>query len=115
MASHRRTDPYKSAVEWLTERLAEQTGHDVLIAFHEFFTPTLEEAIYHAVNQAADRVVVIITMMTPGGAHSEVDIPEAVEAAAKRHPIVEIVHARPCDLDRNADALADQTRGFGAR
>ena len=110
-----RTDPYKFAVESLAERLTKRTGHPVLVAFNEFCSPTLEEAIDDAVNQGAERVVVITTMMTPGGAHSEVDIPEAVEAAAKRHPTVEIVYAWPYDPDRIAATFADQTRRFDAR
>lgn len=97
------------------ERLTKQTGHPVLGAFNEFCSPTLEETIDEAVNQGTERVVVITTMMTPGGAHSEVDIPKAVEAAAKRHPTVEIVYAWPYDFDRIAATFADQTRRFNAR
>ena len=105
------------ASDYPKERLTRRTGHPVLVAFNEFCAPTLEleEAIDDAVNQEAERVVVITTMMTPGGAHSEVDIPEAVEAAAKRHPTVEIVYAWPNDPDRIAATFADQTRRFDAR
>ena len=67
------------------------------------------------VNQGAERVVVITTMMTPWETHSEVDTSQAVEAATKRHPTVEIVDAWPHDFDPIAAAFAGQTRRFDAR
>jgi sirohydrochlorin ferrochelatase len=47
-------------------------------------------------------------MVTPGGGHSEEDIPALVKQAQARHPEVPIVYAWPFDASKTAQFLAEQ-------
>ena len=107
-------DPYKVGVDTIAELLRRRTGHPVLVAFYEFCAPTVEQAVDRAVEGGAERIVVITTMVTPGGDHSEVDIPKSIEAARQRHPNTPIVYAWPYDTDLLADMFADQVNAFEA-
>ena len=102
------TDPYKFGLEAVAERLqARLGGVRVHTAFNEFCAPGVAEAIAAAVTAGATRVRLITTMFTPGGYHSEIEIPEDVAAARARHPGVAISYAWPFDLDRAAGFLAE--------
>ena len=105
-------DPYKFAVDSLAERLRERTGRPVLVAFHELCAPSIGAAIDEAVRQGARTVILTTTMITPGGAHSEVDIPTSIEVAGRRHPNVRLIYAWPYDPDRLAAFFADQIERF---
>ena len=107
-------DPYKFGVVHLAERLREQSGWPVSIAFNEFCAPTLREAIDEAVQRGAARIIVVSTMITPGGTHSEVDIPRSIEEARRQYANVEIVYAWPFDLERVAAMLEDEVRRLDA-
>jgi sirohydrochlorin cobaltochelatase len=51
-------------------------------------------------------------MMTSGGGHSEVDIPEAIGRASARHPQVRFTYAWPFKDDEVAAFLAGQIERF---
>lgn len=101
-------DPYKYAVEQLADRLSAQTGRSVRVAFNEFCAPTIIEVIDAAVRNGASEVIVLTTMMTPGSGHSEVDIPQCIDAAQNEYPNVKLVYAWPYDEDLLANTLARQ-------
>jgi sirohydrochlorin cobaltochelatase len=104
-------DPYAAGLEALGAALAPLLGGAVLLlAYNEFCAPTLEEAVEHAVRGGARRVEVVPSMLTPGGVHAEVEIPEAIERARAAHPGVEIRYAWPFDLAAVARMLADHVR-----
>jgi sirohydrochlorin cobaltochelatase len=50
-------------------------------------------------------------MLTPGGVHSEIEIPETLAALRARLPEVELHYAWPFHADAVADLLALQIRG----
>lgn len=58
---------------------------DVRLAFLEFMTPTLTEAIDDAVAAGARRIVVVPVFLAQGG-HVRRDVPAVLEAALARHP-----------------------------
>ena len=103
-------DPFFAGAHALARELAKQTGCPVVVGFNEFCAPTVDESIDRAVHEGARRVVVVTPMMTPGGRHSEVDIPTIVRRASHRHPSVPIVYGWPFPLNRVAALLADQVR-----
>jgi sirohydrochlorin cobaltochelatase len=51
-------------------------------------------------------------MFTPGGAHSEVEIPEILRGMRAKHPRVVIQYAWPFDASRIAHVLNEQIRRF---
>jgi sirohydrochlorin cobaltochelatase len=105
-------DPYREGVVVLAQRIAAQTGHEVISGYLEFCAPDIGACIDEAVGRGADRVIVATTMTTRGGEHSEVEILEIVEAAQKRLPSASIVYAWPFDTDRVARMFADEIARF---
>jgi sirohydrochlorin cobaltochelatase len=59
----------------------------VRLAFMEFMTPTLDEAVDQLVASGVDRIRVVPVFLAQGG-HLKRDVPLAVEAAARRHETV---------------------------
>ena len=78
------------------------------VAYNEFCAPTLEEAVADLVGKGATQITVLTTMVTPGGFHSEVEIPEILEQLRPRYPGVELRYAWPFDLQLVAKTLAEQ-------
>lgn len=105
------TDPYKAGLEAVAERLGPRLGgRRLVVAYNEFCSPSVDQAIDSLVADGTKTIVLVTTMFTRGGSHSEVDIPVIVEAAGKRHPAVNITYRWPFDLDNVADFLANHLR-----
>jgi len=100
-------DPFYAASQEMAALLRAETGCEVLLGFNEFCAPDLDVALEQAASQAGE-VIVITPMMTPGGEHSEVDIPAAIRRAQTQHPAVEFRYAWPFDLRETARFLAQQ-------
>lgn len=107
-------DPYFTGSQNLGEALARATGLNVVTCFNEFCAPDVPAAIDSAVALGATRVIVITPMMTPGGGHSERDIPSSIQAAQGSHPQVEMVYAWPFQVDAIAGFLAEHMKSFAA-
>jgi len=105
-------DPYHSGSLRLAQELRRATGLDVIVAFNEFCGPSVDEALALAASNGAGKVVAITPMMTSGGGHSEVDIPNAVERARREHPQVEFAYAWPFNEEEIAGFLAAQVSRF---
>jgi sirohydrochlorin cobaltochelatase len=77
-------DPYAHSLQTLASELSIIGGYEkVVVAFNEFCRPTVEEALVEVCNSDVDVVVVVTTMTTKGGEHSEKDIPELLEKMRK--------------------------------
>jgi sirohydrochlorin cobaltochelatase len=83
-------------------------GVPLAIAYNEFCAPTLAEAVEQLIAAGATSVTVVPTMLTPGGVHSEIEIPETLERLRSRHPQHELRYAWPVDLALVARMLAEQ-------
>jgi sirohydrochlorin cobaltochelatase len=107
------TDPYRSGLEALAAALRPQLdGVLFAIAYNEFCAPTLEEAVEELIKKGAIHIVVTTTMFTPGGSHSEVEIPEILDHLRPLHPGVELRYAWPFDLSMVAKLLLEQVSRF---
>ena len=105
------TDPYQSGLEAVGAMLRPHLNGVVFaMAYNEFCAPTLEEAVEDLVKQGATSITVLTTMFTPGGSHSEVEIPEILDHLRPLYPTVELRYAWPFDLQLIAKTLAEQLR-----
>jgi sirohydrochlorin cobaltochelatase len=57
-------------------------------------------------------ITVTTTMVTPGGSHSEIEIPETLARLRPRHPGIDLRYAWPFDTDLIAETLLEQVRRF---
>ena len=101
-------DPFWDASHKLANELSRITEHDVIVGFNEFCSPSIDETLEIAVQSGVDDIIVITPMMTPGGEHSEIDIPYSIERAQERHPNASFRYAWPFDLGVVASFLAEQ-------
>ena len=106
-------DPFYAGSLALAQQLRQATGHEVIMGFNEFCAPSLDEALDQAAVQLPDKVIVITPMMTRGGEHSEVEIPDSVKRAQERHPNVAFKYAWPLDISAIARFLAEQIARLG--
>lgn len=103
-----KNDPFHAGSLELADQLSMAAGMEVLIGFNEFCAPNLDEAFDMAIQPGVERVIVVTPMMTRGGEHSEVDIPNAIKRAQTMYPQVEIPYAWPFETDSAARFLATQ-------
>lgn len=107
------TDPYQAGLETVAARLRDQLdGALFAVAYNEFCAPTLEESVESLIKQGVTHITVTTTMFTPGGSHSEVEIPEILDQLRPLHPGVELRYAWPFDLQLVANTLAEQVKRF---
>ena len=107
------SDPYQSGLEAVGAVLRPHlNGTLFALAYNEFCAPTLEEAVEDLVKQGATSITVLTTMFTPGGSHSEVEIPEILEQLKPQYPTVELRYAWPFDLQLIAKTLTEQLRSW---
>jgi sirohydrochlorin cobaltochelatase len=106
-------DPYRIGLEAVGAALRPLLdGALFALAFNEFCAPSVEESIEDLIEQGATHITVTTTMFTPGGAHSEVEIPEILRGMRAKHPRVVIQYAWPFDASRIAHVLNEQIRRF---
>ncbi|HWF59054.1 MAG TPA: CbiX/SirB N-terminal domain-containing protein [Nitrospira sp.] len=107
------TDPYQAGLEAVATRLRSQLKDALFaVAYNEFCAPTLEESVEALIKQGARHITVTTTMFTPGGSHSEVEIPEILDHLRPQYPSVVLRYAWPFDLELVANTLAEQIRRF---
>jgi sirohydrochlorin cobaltochelatase len=105
-------DPFYSGSQELARQLRQESGFEVIVGFNEFCAPTLDEALERAAARKAGKVIVVTPMMTRGGEHSAVDIPEAIRRAQQKFPSQKIIYAWPFPVDDIARFLSSQIARF---
>jgi len=107
------TDPYKWGLEDIINAFRNELGGNRLeIAYNEFCAPSLDDSIEKLVKEGFDSISIVTTMYTRGGYHSEVEIPQLVELARKRHSGIIINYAWPFGSDLIARFLNEQLKTF---
>ncbi|MDH5252975.1 MAG: CbiX/SirB N-terminal domain-containing protein, partial [Nitrospira sp.] len=91
---------------------AQLNGALFAVAYNEFCAPTLEDSVEALIKQGATHITVTTTMFTPGGSHSEVEIPEILDHLRPQYPGVDLCYAWPFDLQLVANTLTEQIRRF---
>jgi sirohydrochlorin cobaltochelatase len=101
------TDPYRAGLQALAGALRPRlAGARLEIAYNEFCAPSLPEAVDGLVADGVTTITVVPSMLTPGGSHSEIEIPAALAELRSRHPHVALHYAWPVDMELLADMLA---------
>jgi sirohydrochlorin cobaltochelatase len=108
----RDNDPYAAGIEELAAQLRPRVGR-LVVAYNEFCAPSIPEAVGALLAEGVTHVTLITTMVTPGGVHAEVEIPEEVAELRARFPDASIVFAWPFDLEAVADLLASTAQRHG--
>lgn len=107
------TEPYQAGLETVAARLrAQLDGALFAVAYNEFCAPTLEESVAELIQRGATEITVTTTMFTPGGSHSEIEIPEILEQLRTQYPAVVLRYAWPFDVNLVASTLAEQIKRF---
>lgn len=108
-----KTDPYQAGLESLATHFKPLlNGAQFALAYNEFCGPTLSEAIEDLIGKGAKKITIVSTMFTPGGSHSEFEIPEELQELHARHPEVTLNYAWPYDLSQVARMLFDHIQKF---
>jgi sirohydrochlorin cobaltochelatase len=106
-------DPYQAGLESLAAQLKATLNGDLFaIAYNEFCAPTLEEAVEALIADGAREIRVVSSMFTPGGSHSELEIPATLARLRGKHPGIDLRYAWPFDLKQVASMLAAQLTRF---
>jgi sirohydrochlorin cobaltochelatase len=107
------TDPYKAGLEQLASNLTSLLeGAELRTAYNEFCAPSIEVAVKELAEEGYEDILLTTTMLTPGGSHSEKEIPEEVEKLRSEYPDIQINYAWPFDLVKVAGLLAKHLNGF---
>lgn len=107
------TDPYRAGLEALAAHWRPWLNVALFaLAYNEFCAPTLEEAVQEVVAAGAQHVTVVTSMLTPGGSHAEIEIPETIARLRAAYPAVTFRYAWPFDLNLVAGMLAEHVRQF---
>ena len=108
-----RNDPYVTGLESLAENLRPLLDGVLLaVAYNEFCTPSLEGAVEELSGSSATRIIVVPSMLTPGGVHSEKEIPATIERLKTRYPSISFHYAWPFDMRSVAGMLAEHLKPF---
>ena len=107
------SDPYQAGLEALGAQMKPMVnGALFALAYNEFCGPTLQEAVEDLIKQGAQTITIVSTMFTPGGSHSEYEIPEELEELRKHHPGVTLNYAWPYDLNKVSQMLMEHIARF---
>ncbi len=107
------SDPYQAGLEALGAQMKPMVnGAFFSLAYNEFCGPTLQEAVEDLIKQGAQSITVVSTMFTPGGSHSEYEIPEEMEELRHTHPEVTLKYAWPYNLSHVSKMLMEHIAQF---
>ena len=99
-------DPYKSGLESLASHMEKMlTGYILKTAYNEFCYPAIEDAVDELANEDVSKIIIVTTMITRGGSHSEIEIPEELKDLRQKHSDIDIQYAWPFDIDAFAQFL----------
>ncbi len=107
------SDPYQAGLEALGAQMKPMiNGALFSLAYNEFCGPTLQEAVKNLIQQGAESITIVSTMFTPGGSHSEYEIPEEMAELRQKHPDIQIQYAWPYDLNQVSKMLIEHIDRF---
>jgi sirohydrochlorin cobaltochelatase len=106
-------DPYKTGLESLASHMEPMLeGHLLKTAYNEFCYPAIEDAVDELAKENVSKIIIITTMITRGGSHSEKEIPEELQTLCSKHPNIDIQYAWPFSMDAFALFLTAHIKEF---
>jgi sirohydrochlorin cobaltochelatase len=106
-------DPYKTGLENLASYMQAQLPDCLLkTAYNEFCHPAIEDAVDELVQESVSQIILVTTMITRGGSHSESEIPAEVQALSLKYPDVDIQYAWPFNIEAFSLFLSDHIKTF---
>ena len=106
-------DPYKTGLESLASHMEPMLkGHILKTAYNEFCYPAIEDAVGELAIENVSKIIIVTTMITRGGSHSEKEIPEELNTLCSKHPNIDIQYAWPFDMDIFALFLTTHIKVF---
>ena len=106
-------DPYKTGLESLASHMEPMLeGHILKTAYNEFCYPAIEDAVEELAGENVSKIIIITTMITRGGSHSEKEIPEELHALCSKHPNIDIQYAWPFSMDAFSLFLTTHIKEF---
>jgi sirohydrochlorin cobaltochelatase len=110
------TDPYQAGLEGLAAHLGPRLAPARLVlAYNEFCAPTVAEAVRALATAGVTDIIAVPSMLTPGGVHAEVDIPEIINALRAEFPTLNVRYAWPFAGEHLAAFFVDHLRRFEDR
>ena len=107
------TDPYKSGLEDLATHMEPLLKNFILkTAYNEFCYPGIENAISELAEDSFSKIILVTTMITRGGSHSEKEIPEELKKFEIQHPTIDIQYAWPFCMKSFAEFLGKHAQSF---
>jgi sirohydrochlorin cobaltochelatase len=107
------SDPYQAGLESLASSMKPRLdGYILKTAYNEFCYPSIETAVDELAEKSVSKIILITTMITRGGSHSEVEIPEELEALSEKYPDIDFQYAWPFSMDSFALFLTDHVKNF---
>jgi len=107
------TDPYKEGLESLASELKNfMDGQHVITAYNEFCYPAIEDAVNKLASENYSEIILVTTMITRGGSHSESEIPEEVNELRLKYPAIDIKYAWPFCMNSFAEFLGKHIESF---
>jgi len=107
------TDPYQAGLEALAAEMKPLVNGALFsVAYNEFCGPTLSQAVEDLIKKGATSITVVSTMFTPGGSHSEYEIPEEMAELRQQHPDVTLTYAWPYNLNKVSHMLMEHIGQF---
>ena len=108
-------DPYKTGLESLASELEKYLDdYHVKTAYNEFCYPDIEDAVNELAGDNYSKIILVTTMITRGGSHSESEIPEEVDKLRLKHPTIDIQYAWPFSMNKFAEFLGKHVDSFSA-
>jgi len=105
-------DPFYAGAQEISQHLSQEFGYEVIVGFNEFCAPDLDDALEQAIEQGAEKIIVITPMMTRGGEHSELDIPATIRRVQGQHPEIPIIYVWPFEASEVGKFLSSQIKRF---
>jgi len=106
-------DPYKTGLESLASHMEPMLeGYILKTAYNEFCYPGIEDAVDELAHENVTKIVLVTTMITRGGSHSENEIPEELSEISIKYPGIDIQYAWPYDMDVFASFLTTHIKEF---
>ncbi len=104
-------DKFHFSSNQIAEALSKESGNEVVVGYNEFCSPDLKVALRDSASRA-DQVLVMTPMMTQGGIHSEVEIPEEIEKVKLEFPDKQLHYVWPFEVADIAHFFTDQIKKF---